>query len=98
MVAQVEEKEEMMIDDTSYAYLVFMYGKHYVDNVLRYIERNEDQWIDSPERYSESMRAIVDIYNKHNNTDYKVYHKPPVIHDVHLDASGGGYHTERKER
>jgi len=86
-----------MIPDVDYAYLVFMYGKPYVDNVLRYIERTEDRYIDSPERYIDSMREIVRIYNNHNKTKYEVYKKPPVVHEVHSDGQGGYYHIERKK-
>jgi len=97
MVTKMEEKEDKMIPDVDYAYLVLMYGKHYVDNVLRHIERQEDQWIDSPERYIDSMREIVRIYNNHNKTKYQVYTKPSVIHDVYEDGEGGYYHIERKK-
>lgn len=82
---------------TDYTYLVFMYGKPYVDNVLRYCERAEDETIHSPERYLESMTKIVDLYNSYYGTDLKVHVKPPAEHIVYEDGQGGYYHIEKKK-
>ena len=83
---------------TDYTYLVFMYGKHYVDNVLRHCERQTDDVVHSPERYMQSMDEIVHLYNKHNGTNLRVELMPSVEHLVYEDGQGGYYHEERKEK
>ena len=85
------------MEDTDYSYLVLMYGKAYVDNVLRYCERTEGEMIHSPERYLESMTKIVEFYNSYYGTDLKVRVKPPVEHTVYQDSDGGYYHIEKKK-
>ena len=83
---------------TDYTYLVFMYGRHYVDNVLRHCERQTEEVVHSPERYIESMREIVHLYNKHNATNLRVELMPSVEHVVYEDGQGGYYHQPKKEK
>jgi len=82
---------------TDYTYLVFMYGKHYVDNVLRHCEGQTENVVPSPERYLESMNQIVEFYNKNNATNLRVELMPSVEHIVYEDEEGGYYHQEKEK-
>ncbi len=97
LAAKMEEKEVKMSKESDYAYLVFMYGREFVDNVLLYIENSTDTRIKSPCAYLESMTEIADYVNRHNGTQYEVYIADSVLHYVCNDESGDYYHSERKK-
>ena len=82
---------------TEYSYLVFMYGKDLVDNVIYHCNNQKGDCVHSPERYLEAMTKVVQFYNRFWDTNLKVIVPPLVEHIVYEDEEGGYYHQEKEK-
>jgi len=80
-----------------YSYLVFLYGKDLVDNVIYHCNNQKGDCVHSPERYLEAMTKVVQFYNRFWDTDLKVIVPPVVEHIVYEDEEGGYYHQEKEK-
>ena len=98
MVTKMEEKENKMKNTTEYAYLVFLYGKDLVDNVIYHCDQQKGDCVHSPERYLEAMTKVVQFFNRYNDTNLTVIVPPLVEHLVYEDEEGGYYHQEKEKK
>ena len=86
-----------MTYSAEYSYLVFMYGKDLVDNVIYHCNNQKGDCVHSPERYLEAMTKVVQFYNRFWDTDLKVIVPPSVEHIVYEDEEGGYFHQEKEK-